>query len=206
MIMEHVHISHGVTKLGADIPSVSLPVGITCDPNAPCFKKCYARRGRFAFKHNKELLMKNYMIWKEDPEFFEREVKIGAFCSKFFRWFSSGDIPDMAFFQMMVRIAKDIPGTRFLAFTKKYAIVNTYIKETNENLPENLRVVFSAWGCWLPDNPYNMPVAYIRFKDGDDSMIPRDAKICPKYCGDCVMSGCSCWDLQKGESVCFTEH
>ncbi len=205
MITEHVHISHGVTKLGADIPSVSLPVGITCDPNAPCFRKCYARRGRFAFKHNKDLLMKNFGIWKEDPEFFEREVVIGAYCAKFFRWFSAGDLPDDSFFKMMVSIAEQLPGTSFLAFTKKYSIVNTYIRENGE-LPQNLHVVFSAWGYWLPDNPYNLPVAYIRFKDGDNEMIPADAKICPKYCGDCVMSGCSCWDLQKGESVCFAEH
>ena len=38
MLYDHVHISHGVSKLGADIPSVSLPVGVTCRADAPCFK------------------------------------------------------------------------------------------------------------------------------------------------------------------------
>ena len=205
MVMEHVHISHGITKLGADIPSVSLPVGSTCDPNAPCFKKCYARRGRFAFRHNKDLLQRNFDIWKESPEQFETDIKIAAFHSRFFRYFSSGDIPDEAFFSMMVRVAKELPHTQFLAFTKKGYIVNRYIDEHGD-LPENLHMVFSAWGNWTQPNPHCFPVAYIRFKNEDSGYIPSSAQQCPKYCGDCVMTGCSCWDLKKGESVCFTEH
>lgn len=203
--MEHVHISHGITKLGADIPSVSLPVGVTCNPEAPCFKKCYARRGRFAFSHNKSLLQKNLDIWKEVPNQFETDVMIAAFHARFFRYFSSGDIPDPSFFEMMVRIAEKLPDTQFLAFTKKGFIVNQYISEHGD-LPKNLHIVFSSWGSWLQDNPNNFPVAYIRFKNGDNSLIPEAARKCQKYCGDCVMTGCSCWDLQKGESVCFAEH
>ena len=203
--MEHVHISHGITKLGADIPSVSFPAGITCDPDAPCFKKCYARKGRFSFPNVKNLLALNLMIWKEAPEQFETDIKISAFHSRFFRYFSSGDIPDASFFDMMVRVANELPNTQFLAFTKKAWIVNTYVKQHGD-IPGNLRVVFSAWGDWAPDNPNNFPVAYIRFKNGDNSGIPDSAWQCPKYCGDCVMTGCSCWDLQKGESVCFAEH
>lgn len=205
MVMEHVHISHGITKLGADIPSVSLPAGITCDPNAPCYKKCYARRGRFAFKHNKDLLQKNLMIWQQAPNQFESDVKIAAFHARFFRYFSSGDIPDERFLKMMVSIANELPQTEFLAFTKKYHLINTYINE-NGNFPSNLHIVLSAWGDWLPSNPHTLPVAYIRFKNGDNSKIPESAFQCPKYCGDCVMTGCSCWNLQKGDSVCFAEH
>ena len=36
-----VSISKGNSKMGS-IPSVSLPPCTTCNPNAPCFKKCYA--------------------------------------------------------------------------------------------------------------------------------------------------------------------
>lgn len=205
IMSERVHISHGITKLGADIPSVSFPPVITCDPNAPCFKKCYARRGRFAFPHNKDLLQKNLDLWKSDPSGFFFDVKFVAFHSRFFRYFSSGDIPDMEFFIHMTEVARELPDTQFLAFTKKTDIVNTYI-DANGELPPNLHIVFSAWGSWLPHNPYNLPVAYIRFKKGDNSMIPTDARPCQRFCGDCVMTGCSCWDLQKGESVCFTEH
>ena len=88
-MLSHVHISYGVSKLGAEIPSVSLPVGCTCRPDAPCLRKCYGRRGRFSFSRTKALIQNNQ---------------------------------------------------------------------------------------------------------------------CPKYCGDCVITGESCWDLKSGEAVCFDEH
>lgn len=40
-----VTVSNANSKLGAQIYSINLPVGITCRPDAPCFKDCYARRG-----------------------------------------------------------------------------------------------------------------------------------------------------------------
>lgn len=205
MIYERVHISHGVSKLGADIPSVSLPPITTCRSDAPCFKGCYARKGRFSFQHNKDLLSKNYDIWCAAPMQYEQDVKFAAFHSRYFRYHSSGDIPDMSYLEMMVRVAKDLPNTSFLCFTKKYEMVNEYLN-VNGCFPNNLRIVLSAWGNWQPANPHNLPVAYIRFKKKDSGEIPACAKHCPKYCGECVMSGCSCWDLQFGESVVFDEH
>lgn len=205
MIYERVHISHGVSKLGADIPSISLPPVTTCRSDAPCFKGCYARKGRFSFQHNKDLLSKNYEIWCEAPAQYEQDIKFAAFHSRFFRYHSSGDIPDAKYLEMMVRIANDLPNTSFLCFTKKYEMVNEYL-DINGHFPNNLRIVLSAWGNWLPDNPHSLPVAYIMFKKKENGEIPSCAKRCPKYCGDCVMSGCSCWDLQCGESVVFDEH
>lgn len=205
MVTEHVHISKGVTKLGADIPSVSLPPVCTCRPDAPCVAKCYARKGRWCFSHNKSLLQKNIDIWNEDPAMFQRDIIISAFHSRFFRWHSSGDIPDMKYLEMMVDTAKRLPDTKFLCFTKKFEMVNEYLN-IHKSFPENLRMVFSAWGSFIPENPYNLPMAYVRFKKGDNMGIPENAFQCQNYCGDCVMSGCSCWDLKNGEVVCFNEH
>lgn len=204
MVTDHVHISKGVTKLGTDIPSVSLPPVLSCRPDAPCFKKCYARRGRFAFPHNKSLLQMNLDIWNEDPVQFERDVIIAAFHSRFFRWHSAGDIPDAKYLNMMVSVAEKLPDTKFLCFSKKYEIINDYL-DTYSAFPKNLSIVLSAWGDFRPDNPHNLPMAYVRFKCGQTD-IPPSAFQCSKYCGDCVMSGCSCWDLQIGQSVCFNEH
>lgn len=204
MVLEHVHISRGVSKLGADIPSVNLPPGCTCRPNAPCFKRCYARKGRFMFTHNQALLQRNLDVWRQDAEQYERDVTIAAFHSRFFRWHSSGDIPDAAYLSMMVRIAQALPNTSFLAFTKKFELINEYIR-SNGSLPDNLRVVFSAWGSFMPVNPYDLPIAYVKLRRTPCD-IPPAAFQCPKYCGECVMSGCSCWDLKPGQSVCFNEH
>ena len=44
-----------------------------------------------------------------------------------FRFHVGGDIIDNIYFDYMVAIARDFPETKFLAFTKKYEIVNAYI-------------------------------------------------------------------------------
>lgn len=204
LVLEHVHVSH-VSKTGDLIPSVGLPPGKTCRPDAPCLKKCYARKGRFAFQRNKELLQKNLRIWNEDHDFFAHEVMIAAFPAKFFRWFPSGDIPDEDFLKMMVSVSDEVPGTRFLAFTKKDDLVNQYL-DTHPMWPGNLVIALSAWGDEFEiKNPHGLPMAYIRFKK-KQCTIPPDAHQCPKFCGDCVFSKASCWDLKPGESVVFDEH
>lgn len=204
MAIDHVHISYHVSKLGVDIPSVNLPVGCTCRKDAPCFRKCYARRGRFSFQRNKAHLNNNLEMWSINPEQYEYEVGIAAFFHGYFRWHSTGDIPDTEYLEMMVRVAKDKPNTKFLAFTKKYELVNAWL-DANGALPVNLTIVFSAWGDFIPDNPYNLPVAYIRFRK-EAAFIPEHARECPSYCGNCVASGMSCWDLKPGEAVVFDEH
>lgn len=204
MILDHVHISRANSKLGPDIPSVSLPVGETCRKNAPCFKLCYGRHGRMAFPRVKGLSEKNYDIWKADPDFYKREIEIASFKSKFFRWHVCGDIPDPLYLEMMVEVAEKIPETKFLCFTKQYEIVNNYLDE-HQVFPENLKMVLSAWGDWMPENPHNLPIAYIRLKDGGCN-IPECAYQCSNYCGDCVMTGQSCWDLCLGGSVVFDQH
>ena len=203
---KRVHISRGITKLGANIPSVSLPPVVTCRPDAPCFKKCYARKGRFAFKQNKDLLQTNLEIWKEDPKGFELTIQTTAHFSKYFRYFSSGDIPDADFLAMMVRVANECPDTSFLCFTKKYELVDQFV-ESHGMIPENLHIVYSAWGVFQPDNPFGFPVAYIRFRNQNNS-IPENARQCSGYCGDCVQTGASCWTLHRGcgDCVVFNEH
>lgn len=210
-MLAHVHISRGNTKLGVNIPSVNLPPADTCRPNAPCTHKCYARKGRFSFSHNRDLMATNLQIWKEDPIIYEREIMVTAFTAKFFRWHSAGDIPDVFYLDMMVRVAERLPSTKFLCFTKKFELVNSYI-DRHGLLPDNLTIVFSAWGNWQPNNVHGLPVAYVKLRK-EECVIPDNAKACPGYCGDCVCSGCSCWDLKRGfyddgktDCVVFNEH
>jgi hypothetical protein len=199
-----VNISIANSKLGARIPSVNLPPVLSCNPNAPCAPECYACKARFLLPNVKNTLAENWALWNENPAAYEAGVQMAAEKAEFFRWHSAGDIPSPAYLQMMVRIAESTPRCTFLAFTKQYGIVNSYL--TEHALPENLRIVFSAWDGWPLDNPNNLPVAYVRLKKGNVDAIPENAQKCPKYCGDCVHSGKSCWHLQKGEAVVFDEH
>lgn len=204
MTEEHVHISHQISKLGANIPSVSLPAGPSCRPDAPCFKKCYARHGRFFFDNVKSPLERNFKIWKEDPQKFEREIDMAVYFCHWFRWFSSGDIPDPEFFEMMVRVATRNPDVKFLCFTKRYEFINNYI-DSGRKIPDNLNVILSAWGDWIPENPYHLPMSYVILKD-EPCDIPQNAHRCSGFCGDCVLGGVNCWTLQYGESVAFKQH
>lgn len=55
------------------------------------------------------------------------------------------------------------------------------------------------------DNPYNFPVAYVRYRDGHTS-APDNAKICGGNCSDCATVDGGCWTLREGEAVVFDEH
>ena len=106
-----------------------------------------------------------------------------------------------------LRFEKEVAGiARFAQYFRWHSsgdIVNAYLNAGNL-LPENLSIVYSAWGDFIPENPHNLPMAYVRFKKGE-CVIPEYAMECTGYCGECV-SGKSCWSMGKGEAVVFNEH
>lgn len=204
--MELVHISTTNTKLGTAIPTVNLPPIITCRPDAPCKRVCYACKGRFRFPNVVKSLQNNLNTFLNDPEVFFGVISLylQAVPYKYFRWFSSGDIVNDQFFEGMVKIAETHKGTRFLCFTKRFEIVNKYL-DRNGKIPENLIVVLSNWNDFRCENPYNLPTSWVELKNVECE-IPADAKVCNGFCGECVNTKCSCWDLKQGESVRFKQH
>lgn len=200
-----VTISKAVGKLGECIPSISLPPVETCREDAPCREKCYACKGRYRFPAVKNSLTENLEAYKENPDFYFGEIDrtLTMIPYRFFRYHVAGDIPDAEYFVRMCRLARKHKTTNFLCFTKKYDLVNAYIQK--HTIPKNLRVVFSRWGSFPAENPNRFPEAYIKFKN-DWVEIPENAIECPGYCGECVLSGKNCWNLEKGESVYFHQH
>ena len=197
-----ITISTKLEKLGSQIPSLGLPAGKTCRPDAPCFAKCYARKGNYTFPSVKNALEGNLEAYKADPEFFFDYIASNSRLVCFFRWFHSGDIVDDAFLLGMVRVARRNPNTRYLAFTKKFDIVNRYL-DSGKRLPSNLKIVFSGWSASFHVlNPHDLPTSFVRFKRGDNSHIPPKAFKCSGDCSNCQM----CWLLKKSESVEFGEH
>ena len=201
--MSNVKISAGNAKLGS-IPSVSLPAGVTCRKDCECFKKCYAQKlermrpsVRNAYQHNLALLQKS-------PDIYWREVEASIMMSRFFRFHVSGDIPDDVYFAHMIEVAERNSHCEILCFTKKYDIVNEYL-EFGGKLPKNLHIVFSGWVGLEMDNPYLLPEAHVRYKDGTTTAKPT-AKECGGNCTDCLLTEGGCWSLQSGEQVIFNEH
>lgn len=201
-----IKISTSNSKLGV-IPSVNLPPVTTCRKNAPCIKECYARKGRFRFRTVIDNMDLNYGLYQAHPEAYFAEIKKflnnGFVSYSYFRWHASGDIVDPQYFQGMVKLANELPRTLFLAFTKKFEIVNEYINNGG-TIPSNLNIVFSAWGSdFEVVNPYRFPVSHVRFKDPKkNTKIPTNAAECGGNCSECL----HCWTIQRGESVVFNAH
>lgn len=201
MTNKTISISPGNMKMGA-IPSVSLPACITCNPNAPCFKKCYAARITRRYKQSRDAYARNLEILNSSPDAYWLQVKAAAMVARFFRYHVSGDIPNIEYFNSMVELARELPNTNFLAFTKQYQIVNEYINNGG-SIPQNLKIIFSNWGAWKCENKFNLPVCEIVFKNE----TPRDDwKICGGNCTTCACAGIGCWELKQGETIAIYEH
>ena len=196
--MIKVNISPGNTKMG-HIPSVSLPPVVTCRAGCPCASKCYAVRMTRLRKTVAASYDRNLNAWRQNPEGFETQIVAAAITTRYFRWHVAGDMPDSTYFQMMCRVARRCPGTDFLAFTKRWDIVNPLASE----IPDNLQVVYSAWGDFLPDNPHHLPVAHVIFRGTEPD---PSWKICGGNCTTCICQGIGCWELHRGEHIAFYEH
>ena len=201
MKINQVSISHGNTKMGA-IPSVSLPACVTCNPSAPCFKKCYAVRLARRYKTVTAAYARNLEILENDPSAYWVQVKAAASMTRFFRFHVSGDIPNGEYFNHMVQAATELHGTTFLAFTKQYQIVNDYLSNGG-TIPANLIIIFSNWGSWKCENPHNLPVCEIILKG---SAPAENWKICGGNCTECACRGVGCWELKKGDTIAIYEH
>jgi hypothetical protein len=193
------------SKLGDKIPSLNLPTTV-CRANAPCKKGCYAMKGNWLFKNVVNSLQSNLDHFLQDSKgFFDdiiNYINNDDITYKFFRWFSSGDIVNQTFLNGMVRVAERCKQTKFLCFTKKYELINEYLNVAE--LPKNLKIVLSAWDKdFKVDNPHNLPMTYINFKDQTrNADIPEFAIPCVGTCSKCK----ACWSLKKGQSVYFNQH
>ena len=199
----NVSISKGNSKMGA-ISSVSLPACTTCNPDAPCFKKCYALRLARRYKTVAGAYDRNLEILNNSPDTYWLQVKAAAITTRFFRYHVSGDIPNIDYFVYMVKTALDLPNTTFLAFTKQYHIVNEYITTFGADaIPQNLKIIFSNWGDWKCENPHNLPTCEVILKGSEPA---ENWKICGGNCTECACRGIGCWELKNGETIAIYEH
>lgn len=205
---DKVYISEKNTKMGR-VPSVSLPAYVTCI-FCGCWKKCYAVRLEKFRKAVRDNNARNLKILLENPEEYWRQVKEAVRVSRFFRFHVSGDIPTYEYFCKMVETALENTYCDILCFTKKYAIVNRWIDEHGKSadcLPKNLHMVFSAWDDLKMVNPYNLPEAHVKFRNGKSTLPEgKNAFHCFGCCEDCYLAGCGCWKMETGDAVEFDEH
>lgn len=188
-----------------NVSSVSLPAGITCDMNAPCWKlkKCYADRMERYRRNVREAYMTNYQLLRNEPNTYWREVEATIMVSRFFRFHVSGDIPDRDYLEHIVDIADRNSHCQILCFTKKYSLVNEFLDDGGI-IPDNLHLILSIWRDFPFDNPYKLPEAHVRYKDG--CCTTTNGKQCGGNCSNCAITDEGCWTLKRGESIVFDEH
>lgn len=201
--MSSVNVSQGNSKMGK-IASVSLPAGQTCRKDCACLKKCYAIKLERLRPSVRKAYQSNYELLMSDPTTYWREVEASIMMSRFFRFHVSGDIPNDVYLLRMARIAERNPHCQILCFTKKYDIVNQYLSVYG-NFPENLHMILSAWVGLEMENPFNLPEAHVRYRDGTTT-ASEGAMECGGNCTECAITDGGCWSLGNGQQVIFNEH
>ena len=197
-----VSISEGNSKMGR-IASVSLPAWITCK-RCDCWGKCYAKKLERIRPSVRNAYQRNYDILRNDPDTYWREVESAVMMSRFFRFHVSGDIPDDSYLHRMAEVAERNKHCQILCFTKKFELVNNAIN-SGLLIPENLHLIFSAWRGLSMDNPFGLPTAHVRYRDGYTT-ADEGAVECGGNCAECAATDGGCWSLKRGEQVVFHEH
>ena len=198
-----VSISPGNIKLGA-IKSVSLPAYKTCLKDAPCYKDCYAAKISRLRKTVNDAYERNYRILRSDPDIYFNAVDEAIASSDYFRFHVSGDIVDDEYFARMVDVAERHSNCEILCFTKKYDIVNQWLDD-GLTIPDNLHIIFSVWRNLDCNNPYNLPEAHVKYKDGHTT-AKTNAILCKGNCTNCAKTNEGCWVLKRGEQIVFKQH
>ena len=201
-----INMGNKNSKTGMACLNLAFPV-CSCREDAPCKSVCYACKGAQQMSRVQAAYYRNFRLYNDNAnDFFEQvyyKVKFSGLPKV--RLFDSGDFPDAEFLVRLVDLCKKTPNTKYMAFTKKYELVNEYINK-NGDLPDNLNIIFSAWDkLWEVPNPHNLGVAYVDFNDKRlNPDIPTNAFVCPGRESTCSSCGV-CWS-KKVKTVVFHQH
>lgn len=203
-----VSINNGNRKTGKGCLTLSFPTCV-CREDAPCKGKgCYCLHYPQCTANVQGAYYRNLRLWNENKARFEQQVNMLVEMNgiPLFRWFDCGDFVDEDCVKMTIRVAEKNPKVNFLAYTKKYDLVNEVLDE-GYNIPANYVIRFSYWDKnWVVSNPYNLPTAYVDFKESSlNPEIPKNAFIC-KGGKEITCSMCKVCFNKKVHAVKFHQH
>ncbi len=201
-----ISMSNNNSKTGKACLNIAFPVCV-CREDAPCKKVCYACKGCQQFANVQAAYYRNLKLYNDDPDNFFEQIKHKVKSAKLpkVRLFDSGDFPDYDFLVRLVDLCNKTKDVKYMAFTKKYELVNEYINK-NGDLPDNLNIVFSAWDkLWNVPNPHGLAMAYVNFDDKRTNPdFPQNVFVCPGRKTTCSECG-ACWS-KKLKAVMFKQH
>jgi hypothetical protein len=200
--MEAISVSESNIKMGA-VPSVSLVPILDCPEGCLCAPKCYARRLCGRRKSVLKAWERNSRIIRADLDSFMRQLSGWLLwrSPKFFRWHVGGDFLSMEHLKGAFKLAKENPDTLFLAFTKRYDLLDNVSKT-----PDNFVLTLSAWNGMDFDTKLakRFPVAWCYDEKNIDSRIPKKSFKCQGDCASCKV----CFMAKEAEirNVTFDIH
>ena len=202
-VSKMVSISEGNTKMGK-VASISLLPILTCPGrcNGTCGDKCYAKKLAILRPSVAKAYAKNTAIAKLAPHAYFKAAKLAMMRSRYFRFHVSGDIPNAEYLHNIVKACKLCPACEVLMFTKRYELVNAYIRN-HGSIPGNLHCLYSGWTNLRPVNPDHLPETTVYAKDED---IRPEWTLCGGNCLDCAVHDGGCWNAKPGETIAFKIH
>jgi Gene product 88 len=164
----------GNEKLSQNVFHFDLPAGVTCPGKSGlCYRRCYARRSRFAFPQVVERLKWCYEQSKRD-DFVSRMVdELYRKGVLLMRWHVAGDIYSPGYAKKIVEVVEQSPHATFWLYTRSWRIptILPVLHELSE-LP-NMKLWLSAdtETGYPVEVPENARVAWMSVKHGDDAGI-----------------------------------
>lgn len=200
-----VSLSDGNDKVG-HVKNVSMPPVVSCSGVcAHCGGHCYDGRAVIQYPDTAAARARNWSIYTRDPLAYFGQVlgTVRRMRRSLFRWHVGGEIVDGLYFRLMVGVARLVPRVTFLCFTKRHRLVADEIAAMGgrDALPDNLRLILSAWPGESLYNPYGLPVSapYVGER-------PRGWIGCPGNCETCAKHGHGCWTAKTGDVIGFRYH
>lgn len=198
-----VSISGGNNKMGA-VASVSTLPFLTCPARCKgtCGADCYAAKIANLRSTVLRSYARNTALAMLRPAVYWAGVNAAMAGVRFFRFHVSGDIMNGEYFAEMVKVSAANPHCAVMVFTKRYEIVNAWIREHGD-LPENMKVLFSGWSNLKAINPYNLPETNVYGKNEEPK---PEWLLCGGNCFECGCRGLGCWQAKKGDVIAFRKH
>ena len=159
-------------------------------------EKCYAFKGRYptpSVRKNRETNLEHF-----NNKYFVEVMAFKLQHQKFFRWFDSGDLPNMEGLKKIVKIAELTPDTKHWLPTREIKLIQRYLK--NNTFPKNLVVRVSAP---MVDGPPPKGFKNTSTVHKDEKAIGFD---CPsRFQNRKCLSCTACWD-RRIKSISYKAH
>ena len=193
-----VSITKGNKKIGKT-HNVSLAPMLTCgDACRVCCGVCYDGKACLQYTNVRNARAKNTAIMEHDLNDYFNQIdnyisRIRK--NKYFRFHVGGDIPNDAYFEKMIGLARKYPDWIFWTYTKQYHIVNKYCRNhgnTKNCIPSNLSIMFSAWDGLPMHNPFGFAEFIFIKKENATPENISGKNLCNGNCQYCIENKCNC--------------